>query len=107
MPKIHVRSRSGDEHEIEYNAETSLRQAIIDGGVEEILAMTSCGGFGSCGTCQVFVDPAYFNRLAAMDPNEDALLDISPHRKTNSRLSCQIELTEDLDGLRVEIAPEL
>lgn len=65
-----------------------------------------CGGCLSCATCHVFVDEAFIDRLVPMSADEDELLNSSDARCSTSRLSCQIELTEDLEGLSVTIAPE-
>jgi 2Fe-2S ferredoxin len=79
-------------------------EAIRDNGFDELLAL--CGGCCSCATCHVHVDPAFLDRLPVMSADEDDLLESSDHREANSRLSCQLPFTADLDGLRVAIAPE-
>ena len=77
---------------------------IRDSGFDELLAL--CGGCCSCATCHVYVDPAFADSLPAMSEDENDLLDSSDHRNDTSRLSCQVVLTDALDGLRVTIAPE-
>jgi 2Fe-2S ferredoxin len=73
----------------------------MDDGVTAI-----CGGMCSCATCQVYIDEAWVPRLPApMSDETDMLKDLTSYRP-NSRLSCQIQLTDALDGLRVTIAPE-
>ena len=104
MPKLLVVTRDGTEHAIEGEIGLSVMEAIRDGGFDELLAL--CGGCCSCATCHVHVDPAYADRLPAMDGDEDDLLDSSTHRDATSRLSCQILLDDSLDGLRVRIAAE-
>lgn len=74
------------------------------GGIEEILAL--CGGNCSCATCHVFVAEEWLDRLLPMGSDEDDLLDSADARQPNSRLSCQIPVTEDLDQLKVTVAPE-
>lgn len=64
-----------------------------------------CGGVCSCSTCHVYVDPAWVDKVPAPEELETDTLEFNSHQKPNSRLSCQIELTEDLDGLVVEVAP--
>lgn len=64
-----------------------------------------CGGCASCGTCHVYVDEAWQVKLKPPGDTEDAMLDLVEQRRENSRLSCQIDLTEDLDGLTVTLAP--
>ena len=79
-------------------------ETIRDNGFDELLAL--CGGCCSCATCHVVVDADYINRLPPMSMDEDDLLDSSDHRTLGSRLSCHISLSEELDGLSVQIAAE-
>lgn len=104
MPNIIVIGRDGDEHVLAGQAGLSLMEVIRDGGLDELLAL--CGGCCSCATCHVFVDTAFVDRLPPMGADENDLLDSSDHRTARSRLSCQISVADDLDGLRVTIAPE-
>ena len=97
-------NRGGGEQTIDARSGQSLMQAIKAGGVDELAAL--CGGNCSCATCHVYVDAAFTDRLPAMSEDEDDLLDSSDHRRPQSRLSCQIPVTSELDGLRVTIAPE-
>lgn len=104
MPTIHVQMRNGERRSIEANANQSVMEALRDNGVAEIEAL--CGGCCSCATCHVFVDPAFADRTPAISSAEDELLGMSDHRRDGSRLSCQIPLTDELDGLFVEVAPQ-
>ncbi len=104
MPKISVKTREGEESTVEADAGLSVMEVIRDNGFDELLAM--CGGCCSCATCHVYVDDSFVDRLPKMSEDENDLLDSSSHRKSQSRLSCQIPFTEALDGLKVEIAPE-
>lgn len=79
-------------------------EAIRDNGFDQLL--TLCGGCCSCATCHVHIDPEFGGGLPAMSADEDDLLDSSEDRDGNSRLSCQIPLTQELDGIRVRIALE-
>ena len=79
-------------------------ETIRDNGFDELLAL--CGGCCSCATCHVHIDPSYMDKLPEMDMDEDDLLESSDHRNEYSRLSCQIPITDTLDGLKVTIAPE-
>lgn len=63
-----------------------------------------CGGEMSCATCHVYVHPEWFDRLPARDMYEDALLESTMDPRPNSRLSCQIPVTPELDGLTVTVA---
>ena len=104
MPKLIVTLRDGEEREIDGSAGLSVMEVIRDGGIDEILAL--CGGCCSCATCHIHVDPAFADKLPKMSEDEDDLLESSDHRAPTSRLSCQIPLTAELDGLHVTIAPE-
>lgn len=104
MPKLIVVTRDGTEREVEGTVGYSVMEVIRDNGIDELLAL--CGGCRSCGTCHVHVDEAWIDRLPPMEGDEDDLLDISDERGPTSRLSCQIAFGEELDGLKVTIAPE-
>ena len=103
MPKIFVKDLDGSEREIAGKSGISLMEAIRDNGFDNLLAL--CGGSCACATCHVYIDPSYKDRLPEMGADESDLLDGSDHRHENSRLSCQIPLGDQLDGLRVEITP--
>src|SRR5258708_36484978 len=104
MAAIRVMSRDGSEEEIEGQEGLSLMEVIRDNGFDELLAL--CGGCCSCATCHVYVDASFMDILPPMSDDENDLLDCSSHRQENSRLSCQLRCTSDLDGLRLHIAPE-
>ncbi len=104
MPQIVVVDQSGAERAIDAPTGRTLMEAIRDNGFDELLAL--CGGCCSCATCHVFIDPAFAGKLPEMSEDENDLLDSSDHRNETSRLSCQVPFTDDLDGLRVTIAPE-
>ena len=104
MPAIHVTRRSGLQETLEVASGQSLKDALKGAGVDEILGL--CGGFASCGTCHVHVAESWLDRLPAMRADEDELLGFSDWRAPNSRLACQIPLTEALDGIAVTVAPE-
>ncbi|MDO9490591.1 MAG: 2Fe-2S iron-sulfur cluster-binding protein, partial [Sphingomonadaceae bacterium] len=82
----------------------SVMENVRDAGLDELIAL--CGGCCSCATCHVYVDPAWGPIVGGPNADEDDLLESSEHRAAHSRLSCQIEMTSELDGLRVTIAPE-
>jgi 2Fe-2S ferredoxin len=82
----------------------SLMQALRDGGVHEVLAL--CGGCCSCGTCHVYVDSQWVAKLPLPADDEQMVLSASSHLAENSRLACQINLEESLDGIRITVAPE-
>ncbi len=80
----------------------SVMQAAVAAGVQGIAA--DCGGMLTCATCHVFVDAAWRDRLVPPDADEQSMLDFTATpREANSRLSCQLVLTEALDGLTVKL----
>ena len=103
MPKLIVVDTAGKERVIEGPTGRTVMQVIRDNGVDDLLAL--CGGCCSCATCHVWVEPAFIDRLPAMGSQEDDMLECSEYRKANSRLSCQLEFTDALDGMRVTVAP--
>ena len=104
MPKLVVVARDGQEKAVDGDVGLSVMEVIRDNGFDELLAL--CGGCCSCATCHVHVDADWLPKLSAMSEDENDLLESSDHRNEQSRLSCQIPFTQDLDGLRVTIAPE-
>ena len=104
MPKLLVTNRAGVESEVAATAGLSVMENIRDTGFDELLAL--CGGCCSCATCHVHVDPAFTDMLEPMSEDENDLLDSSDHRNELSRLSCQMQMTEALNGLKVTLAEE-
>ncbi|MEO6247389.1 MAG: 2Fe-2S iron-sulfur cluster-binding protein [Sphingomicrobium sp.] len=104
MTSITITDRSGNERSVTAQNGLSLMENIRDSGFDELLAL--CGGCLSCATCHVFVDEEFFAKLAPLSEDENDLLDSSDARQPNSRLSCQIPIGPELNGLRATIAPE-
>ena len=104
MPQITVINQSGEESTIDAPTGRTLMEVIRDNGFDELLAL--CGGCCSCATCHVHIDPAFAEQLPKMSEDENDLLDSSDHRNGESRLSCQIPVTDAMAGLRVTIAQE-
>jgi ferredoxin, 2Fe-2S len=104
MVRVTVSTRDGEERTLEGQPNRTLMETIREHGMDELLAI--CGGCCSCATCHVYVDEAWAQRLPPMSLDEDGMLEGNSYRKPTSRLSCQIRISEALEGLRVEIAPE-
>lgn len=104
MPILNVTLRRGDMQKLEAEEGLSVMENIRDAGIDEMLAL--CGGCLSCATCHVYVDEHFLSKLPEMSEDEDELLSSSDDRRPNSRLSCQIEFSPELDGMTVAIAPE-
>lgn len=104
MGRIVVTDRKGGQHEIEIAAGDNLMEPLrdMDNGVEAL-----CGGMCSCATCHVFVGPGWFGKLApAQDDELELLEETECYRAGESRLSCQIKFSNELDGMHLELAPE-
>jgi len=91
----------GRERVLDIAAGSSVMQGAVNNNVRGIIA--ECGGSCSCATCHVYVDEAWMGRLANKTEPENALLDAVCAPRPNSRLACQIEVSEALDGLIVRI----
>jgi len=104
MAKMKVTDREGKLHEIEGRTGLKVMETLreFDYGVTAI-----CGGLCSCATCHVFVDPSWMARLPAPQSDEKELLvELQHYDAARSRLSCQIEFGDGLDGLELAIAPD-
>lgn len=104
MTAVLVTLRNGSVTSLAAEPGLSLMETIRDAGIDELLAL--CGGCCSCATCHVLVDDDWLARVGPPGVDESDLLDSSAHRTEASRLSCQVKITDALDGLRVTIAPE-
>jgi len=100
--KITVTDPGGNSKTFEPEEDWSLMESIRDAGMP-ILA--ECGGALACATCHVYVAEAWLDKLEPMSEDEKDMLEEAYEPKPNSRLSCQITMTPDLDGLEVTIAP--
>jgi 2Fe-2S ferredoxin len=102
MPKIIYQTPDGIRKEVEVEVGYSVMEGAINNNIEGIVA--ECGGACACATCHSYIDEAWLDKLTPMDDMEDSMLDAAFERKDNSRLTCQIEVTEQLDGLLVHVA---
>ena len=101
MPQITYVDHNGAEHAIEVKVGLSVMEGAIKHDVPGIDA--DCGGACACATCHVFVDPAWTERTGSPTAMEESMLDFAEGVQPNSRLSCQIKVTPELDGLRVSM----
>ncbi len=101
MPAITLIEYNGASHTIEAASGKSLMQNALENGVPGIDA--DCGGACACGTCHCFVEARWLPASGEADAMEEAMLGMRPDRTGQSRLSCQIEVTEELDGMVVRL----
>jgi len=102
LPTVWLTRRDGATEAVQAKSGRSLMLNIRKPG--QIQAI--CGGCASCGTCHVYVAEDWAERLPPIAPEEETILAFSDWRQPKSRLSCQIKVTDDLEGLSVTVAPE-
>jgi len=100
MPKITFTDSKGNRHEVEADAGVSVMEAAVQNMVPEIDA--DCGGACACATCHIYVAAEWLSKLTPKDDMEESMLDFAEGVQENSRLSCQIIVTDELDGLAVK-----
>ncbi len=101
MPKIVFIEHNGTLHRVDVAVGRSVMQAAVDNFVPGIVA--DCGGSCSCGTCHGFVDAEWLPRIPAVQPDEASMLEGLLETTQQSRLTCQIRVTPDLDGMIVRL----
>ena len=102
MPEINVIDMNGDTQKLEYAVGATLMELLRDHDYEQIVAI--CGGCCSCATCHVHIARDDFKRLQMIEEDEQVLIEyLDEYQADMSRLSCQIELGEEHDGLTVTI----
>ncbi|MDB5969360.1 MAG: ferredoxin [Hydrocarboniphaga sp.] len=104
MPTLIIKNRSGIGKTIEAASGRSLMETLREAGFDELLAL--CGGCCSCATCHVHVEAGALARLPKMSDDENDLLEATSSRDELSRLSCQIEVSDALEGAVITIADE-
>ena len=101
MPKITYIENNGKSHKIEVPNGFSVMEGAIQNNIPGIDA--DCGGSCACATCHVYVDEKWFDKLVKKETAEEDMLDMAYEPKKFSRLTCQITVTDDLDGLVVKM----
>jgi 2Fe-2S ferredoxin len=99
MPKITYISYKGNKSTVEVANGLTVMEGAIQNNIEGIDA--DCGGSMACATCHVYVSEQWFNKLEKIQDAEQDMLDMAFEPKKNSRLSCQIIISDELDGLEV------
>ena len=100
MPKITYISHAGQQKQVEVPIGDSVMEGAIQNGIDGIVA--ECGGSCMCATCHVYVEERFLDRLNPIEETEEEMLgSTAAERKPNSRLSCQLAVTEQFEGLIV------
>ena len=101
MSKITYIENNGKEHKIEVSNGLTVMEGAVQNNIPGIDA--ECGGSMACATCHVYVKEEWFNKLPKKEDGEEDMLDMAFEPKQNSRLSCQLTVSDELDGLVVNI----
>ena len=101
MPKVTHIEFDGTEHQVDVASGLSVMEGAVKNMVPGIDA--DCGGACACATCHVYVDPEWKDKTGEPNEMETSMLDFAEEVKDNSRLSCQIKMSDELDGLTVRL----
>lgn len=104
MPTITYIEHSGEKHEVTVENGRTLMEGAVEHSLDGILG--DCGGCCSCATCHVIVDDAWFAKTGGPNDGESEMLEGIPEPQPTSRLGCQITVTDELDGLIVQMPEE-
>src|ERR1700730_16042877 len=102
MPTITFIDPDGTTHKVAAEIGSTVMETAMRNDVPGIIA--SCGGSCACATCHVYVDEAWLAKTGERSTEEEDMLDTAIDVRPNSRLSCQITVTDELDGLTVQVA---
>lgn len=102
MPKVTYITNDGIHHDVQLENGYSVMEGAINNNIDGIVA--ECGGACACATCHSYIDEKWLDKLPKMDDMEDSMLDAAYDRRENSRLTCQIEMNDGLEGLIVHVA---
>ena len=101
--KIRVIDRDGNKHELEGDPNSTLMEILRDADLD---IEAACGGCCACATCHVYINNQWLEKISPKDDDEESMLDQAFNVRNTSRLSCQISLSDELDGIELEIAKE-
>ena len=101
--KIRVIDRDGNKHELEGDPNSTLMEILRDADLD---IEAACGGCCACATCHVYINDQWLEKISPKDDDEESMLDQAFDVRDTSRLSCQISLSDELDGIELEIAKE-
>ena len=101
MPRVTFIEFNGTEHTVDANSGESLMLAAVNNGVPGIDA--DCGGACACGTCHCFIAEDWSELAGTADPMEESMLSMRPDRTEASRLSCQIQVSDAMEGMVIRL----
>ena len=103
MGIIKVKDRDGEIHELNADKGSTIMEIVRDAGLD---IEAACGGCCACATCHVYITNSKIENLIAIDDDEESMLDQAFEVKNNSRLGCQIEYKDEIDGMELTLAPQ-
>ena len=103
MGIIKIKDREGGIHELKADVGSTIMEIIRDAGLD---IEAACGGCCACATCHIYVTNNKIEKLISIDDDEEAMLDQAFDVEKNSRLGCQIEYTDEMDGMEITLAPQ-
>ena len=103
MGTIFVKDREGNSHKLRADAGSTIMEIIRDAGLE---IEAACGGCCACATCHVYVSEIWLKRLITIDEEENSMLDQAFYVNNSSRLSCQLQFDEKINGIELVLAPK-
>lgn len=103
MGIIKVKDREGKIHDLKADVGSTIMEIIRDAGLD---IEAACGGCCACATCHIYITNNKIDKLNKIDDDEESMLDQSFNVEKNSRLGCQIEYNNEMDGMEMELAPE-
>ena len=101
MPRITYIEHNGTQHTVDVAAGLTVMEGAVNNNIPGIDA--DCGGACACSTCHVYVDAAWFGKLPDREDMEEDMLDFAYEPNERSRLTCQVKVTPELDGLVVQM----
>ena len=103
MGIIKVKDREGEVQELKAEIGSTIMEIIRDAGLD---IEAACGGCCACATCHVYITNDKINKLNSIEDDEESMLDQAFDVEKNSRLGCQIEYTDEMDGMEITLAPQ-
>ena len=103
MGAIFVKDRDGISHKLDANSGLTIMEIIRDAGLE---IEAACGGCCACATCHLYIDKDWKEKLPKIEIDEESMLDQAFHVTSQSRLGCQIEYNNNINGIKLTLAPE-
>ena len=103
MGTIKVKDREDKLHQLNAEQGSTIMEIIRDAGLD---IEAACGGCCACATCHVYISPEWIKKLKQVDDDEESMLDQAFNVTNISRLGCQLEYSDDLNGMELTLAPE-